>query len=162
MSEPLFAIRQLRTVAARLSELPDQGGEDGTWFVARLAEYESGARHGMRFDELLGLIPGAGGETWWAAENRERRNALLQEIATRFFPGKALSCQAKEIAKERNEYERSAWRRHRTFRDPPASVRGTVRELLFWMLKCGGPSLSEERIRRILKAGHQTPSIAAQ
>ena len=131
----------LRGVVATLARLADGGGPDGQSFMTRVAQYEAGARFGARLDELLGLPPGAGRESWWARESRIRRDELLRTIALRFFPDQASRhSKAAAIARGLLNYEASSWRHDKKSAEPPR--RGRRRELEFLVLKCGPAPLA--------------------
>jgi hypothetical protein len=73
---PLLAITRLRETAARIAALDDGGGPVEAWFITLVQEYDAGARHGCRLDELAGLIPAAGRDPRSAVRHRFSRAGI--------------------------------------------------------------------------------------
>jgi hypothetical protein len=113
---PIAAIGRLREVATLVAELEDGGGEAGRWLLNLVAEYSSGARLGLRLDELAGLIPQPGHDNWWQIEDLQHRDELLRGVADRWFAAElSRRRQAAAIAKALRPYGTTAWRRDRAF-----------------------------------------------
>ena len=149
----LVAIRYLRRVVELVAEHGDD--EIAAWFVAKAAEYEASAHVGFSFDETLGLKPTAAGcRSWFTVEALDRRDRLLRLIASLYYAGRSCAQQADLIATALARYEAGAdWRKDRSFAAPPAAYRGTERELLFGILRCGSAPAART-IRRVLEAVH--------
>jgi len=148
-ASPVHAITRLREVVARLAELEDGGGEAGRWFVNVMIEYQSGAHLRLRLDEAAGLIPKPGHNWWWEAEKLQRRDEYLREIARRFCAPAGRRRLKDQIIEYLEKYEAGRWKRDKPFKLPPEAYRGTVQELLFYVLKCGpapGPRAIERAV----------------
>jgi hypothetical protein len=145
-------IAKLRGIAAGLRK----DDPDREWFTACLAEYESGARHGLTLDAAFGLRLRAGQTSWWDTESCGRRDELLRIIAGKYFPGLGNRAAARSILRETTRYEAAGWRQHRAFKSPPPALAGTLHGALFSLLKVGEP-LSEGTARRAL--AHESPTF---
>lgn len=146
-AEPPSAIERLRRIRACLIA---SGAPDATWFAQGLAEYENGAPLGELLDDIFGLK----GSRWWLVETRRRRDDEIGGIARDFFAG-ALSVRqrALKIASAFRRYRATAWLRDKTWKSPPRSYRGSLKERLFIVSKLGGGELGFSAIQRILSAG---------
>jgi hypothetical protein len=82
----LAAIGRLRRLADALLKQKD---EDAAWFKAALMVYEAGAGDGVTLCRAFGLAPTPGRDGWRSSEARSKRDALLCEIARRFYPAEA-------------------------------------------------------------------------
>jgi hypothetical protein len=136
-SPALVALDRLRRLADRLLEHED---EDAAWFKATLMIYEAGE---VTLDRALGLAPTPRQEGWWTVEARTRRDALLCEIASRFYAGELSErCRAAKIASRLGQFASGArlWRP------------GTIEELLHYVVAIGLPT-SARTVRRALAAG---------
>jgi hypothetical protein len=151
---------RLRAAAALVAGLEDGGGAAGAWFVDLVQQYDAGARHGCKLDELAGLIPRAGRDPWWEVEDRRRRDELLRDIAGRWFPGGSRRRQARLIAEQLGRYEATAWRRDRLFLQPPSMYRGKLREALFRVLKSCRSAPACSTVEKVLAVRRQPPAFA--
>jgi hypothetical protein len=136
------AINRLRAIAARLRDDPD-----APWFAACVAEYQSGAPHGLTLEDAFGLRPG-----WWRLEAIERRDEILREIAARHFPALKARAAAGEIAGRIERYRTATWRRDRGIMSPATA--DPLRIRLHRLLKLDLP-IGFSTIRRAL--AHETP-----
>lgn len=147
LAPALVALGRLRRLADRLLEHED---EDAAWFKAALMVYEAGAGEEVTLDRALGLAPTPGQEGWWTIEARTRRDALLREIARRFYAGELSERRgAAKIASPLGQFAGGArlWRP------------GTIEELLHYVVAIGLPT-SERTVRRALAAGRLLPAVA--
>jgi hypothetical protein len=146
----LVAIGRLRAVVARLAELEDGGGAAFQWFAERLAVCDiAGGR--TTADVAFGLAPTPGHEGWWTSEKRTRRDALLCEIATRFYANEPSErCRADNIASRIARFASGArlWRP------------GTIEELLVYIMRTG-PAPPARTIQRALAAGRRCQMLPA-
>jgi hypothetical protein len=132
----------LRRFADRLLEHED---EDAGWFKAALMVYEAGAGDGVTLCRAFGLAPTPGQEGWWTREARTRRDALLCEIANRFYL---------DEPSERRKAEKIAQRLARFHSGARLWRPGTIEELLHYLLPTSGRT-----VRRALAAGRQLPAV---
>jgi hypothetical protein len=142
-SPALAALGRLRRLADRLLEHEDG---DAGWFAAALMVYEAGAGDGVTLDRAFGLAPTPGQEGWWTSEARTRRDALLCEIAARFYVDEpSQRRQAEKIAQRLARFHSGArlWRP------------GTIEELLQYLRPT-----SARTVRRALAAGQPLPTFA--
>jgi hypothetical protein len=146
-------VARLRCLAARFAV---EARADGLWFAQQLAIYESGAPHGLSFDEVIGLTPSAGCRPWWQVERRARRDALIREVADKFFPGLPNRRCAAVMSERLDRYQATSWRSDRVWRSPPAARACRVDGLFFALLKLGQP-LSPRVIERALGVRHEHP-----
>jgi hypothetical protein len=102
------ALARLRRLVERL-RLPDLG-EDGEQHAAALQQFLAGAD----FEAALGLQPG-----WRTRDRRERRDALLRELA-QFYDGDRRP-RASAMAVELKRYVGSAWRAERDLDELPGA-----------------------------------------
>jgi hypothetical protein len=130
------AIAALRRIGAHLTAAQHP---DAPFFAAALAEYESGAGHGLQFNDTLGLRAGRGETAWWETEALKRRDELLRSTAARHFPGRSPHAATAAILRPLTLYERVGWQRHRVFKSPPEEMINTLRGNLFLLLKLGRP-----------------------
>jgi hypothetical protein len=79
---PGEAITLLRRIGAALIDAQHPDAPD---FAARLAEYVTGAPHGVTLGQAFGLE--GTGAPWWQLEQRQERDRLVRELAGRHFPG---------------------------------------------------------------------------
>jgi hypothetical protein len=146
----LGAIGRLRAVVARLGELEDGGGEAGRWFAARVAIYDvAGGR--IAADVAFGLAPGPGCEGWWRIEARSRRDALLCEIARRFYVDEPSERRQAELIARRLARFHSGARLWRT---------GAIEELLHYVTAIG-LATSARTVQRALAAGRLCQTLPA-
>jgi hypothetical protein len=144
MPPPTSAIDRLRAVAAREAAIGDPEG-----FAGAVAEYESGARLGLRLDEVLNLSV----SRWWATEALAQRDALVQQLAASFFTQEPSGVVASALARYAASIE---WRNARAYRSPPTGTSERHR-LCFQILKLGDAP-SARTVRRILaRSGHVAP-----
>jgi hypothetical protein len=142
----LLALGRLRRLADRLLELDD---EDATWFKAAVMVYEAGAGDGVTLCSAFELKPTPGQEGFWTIEARARRDALLCEIAARFYADEpSESSRADKIESRLGQFAAGArlWRP------------GTLEELLHYVTAIGLPT-SARTVRRALAAGRRLPAI---
>ena len=149
------AIDRLRAIAARLDKRRDP---DAAWFAACLAEFESGARHGLTLGDAFGFKLSPGERPFWAAEACAARDEIIRAAAGKWFAQHNASSAARALLHAITRYERSGWRQHRVFRLPPAAIVGTLQADLFKILKTKAP-ISERTARRVL--GHEPPLFVA-
>jgi hypothetical protein len=136
----------LRRLADRLLE--DEDGDAG-WFKAALMVYEAGAGDGVTLDRAFGVAPTPGHEGWWTSEARTRRDALLCEIAARFYAGEP---------SERRQAEKIAQRLARFHSGARLLRPGKIEELLHYVVAIGLPT-SARTVRRALAAGQPLPTV---
>lgn len=154
MLAPNHPINRLRRIAARLAEC---GDDEADWFSQSLAEYESGARLGLRLDEALGMSIGRGRTAWFETEANAQRDRIIREMAIRFFPNST----AREIAAAFRRYEGGEFRRHRGFKNPPPNA-DLKRRSMFRLLKsCIHGAPSERTVRRALSRHENDVFMAA-
>lgn len=80
MTDSVANIDRLRRIAGSLK----RENVDAAWFVAALAQYESGAPLGMSMEAAFGLACSSRGQRpWWALEARRRRDELIRAIDAR-------------------------------------------------------------------------------
>ena len=96
----VLAVARLRRIVAALAA----GDDDAQWLSACLCRYLEDAERDATLELLLGLAPAPGGTTWWEAERRDRRDALLHEMAGKHCPGQS----PRQAARKLN----AAWRRY--------------------------------------------------
>jgi hypothetical protein len=142
-SPALVALGRLRRLADRLLEHEDG---DAGWFKAALMVYEAGAGDGVTLDRAFGLAPTPGHEGWWTSEARTRRDALLCEIAARFYA---------DEPSERRQAEKIAQRLARFHSGARLWRPGTIEELLHYLRPT-----SARTVRRTLAAGQPLPTVA--
>lgn len=141
--ESLAAIGRLRRLADALLKQKD---EDAAWFKAALMVYEAGAGDGVTLCRAFGLAPTPGQEGWWTSQAGTRRDALLCEIASRFYA---------DEPSERRQAERIAQRLARFHSGARLWRPGTIEELLHYLLPT-----SARTVRRALAAGRPLPAVA--
>jgi hypothetical protein len=142
------AIARLRAVVARLGELEDGGGEAGRWFAEQLGVYDAAGGQ-ITADVAFGVAPAPGQEGWWTLEARSKRDALLCELAARFYSGEpSARHRSDKISKRLRQFAAGArlWRP------------GTLEELLHYVTAIGLPT-SARTVRRALRAGQLLPAI---
>ena len=148
---PLDAVTQLRQVADALRA--GAAGDAGQWLAARLDAYLIGAKSGVTLEAALGIKVDVGGEAWWTAENRKRRDDAVAEYIAR--------CSASDPGLEIKRYESGAWLRDRRAAEMPPAYAGTAREFLHRALRTnksvapGRMPSSLAYLRRVL-ASHST------
>jgi hypothetical protein len=99
----------LATIRRVLPEL-DRLGVDGQWLAGALERWLGG----LSFEEALGLQPG-----WRTQDRRERRDALLRELA-KFYDGDRRA-RASAMAVELKRYGGGAWRAERDLDELPGA-----------------------------------------
>lgn len=143
------AVDDLRFLAALALEY---GGARGATLARRIGDYMAGARDGVKLDQALGLSPGLGETPWWTAELRAQRDALLVEIAERFFANESsVRRRAAGIMRRIARYEAGAWQRDKLWKSAPEQYDGKLEALLFALLKLRLP-LSVRTVQRTLAA----------
>jgi hypothetical protein len=148
VSNSAAAIDRLRAIAARLGD-----DSDAQWFAACLAEYESGAPHGVTMEHAFGLACSSPGERpWWVIEAQSRRDELVRCIDAQRFGSLPVRTAARDFWAALSRYESSAWRRDRSYTSPTDRSHAD----LFRLLKLDAP-LSEATIRRVLAGSRNTP-----
>lgn len=147
-SPALDAIAKLRRLAVALAA----GDADHRWLAARLGEYLIEAPlAGRSLDSCVGLDPGLGGQTWCEQERRLKRDTLLCQIATLFFPGYDPGPTADKITIAWEKYDRLR-RGIDQRRGMTEAAQGTLDAALFALGQVGGPP-GWRRTRDLLIAG---------
>jgi hypothetical protein len=144
----LSHIDRLRQLASRLAEIDDR---DAAWISGSLAVYEAGASEGVTLCRALGIAPAPGQEGWWTVEARAQRDAILCEMARRFYTGESSETQqAIKMARRIGRFTAGArqWQP------------GTIEELCHYITK-GGPVPSVRTIQRALAAGRACQMLPA-
>ncbi len=100
------AIARLRTLAGVLERT-----RAAPWFVEALRTYERGAADGVTLDQVLGLTPPPGGDGWWEAEPRARRDAALRAVHRQHFGDLCITAAAREIGRRAQRLQLAALRR---------------------------------------------------
>lgn len=134
----------LRSLAAALKRVPSAAR-----FVEALALYEDGAEDGLTLDRALGLVPPRGGETWWSAERRMRRDAAIRAFRDQQFADLGVTKAAEQIARRGRRLQATRW-------DREGRVPAAGDDLLIQALATGVPFPGEKRIRDIIKSGSET------
>jgi len=145
--ESLAAIGRLRRLADALLKQKD---EDAAWFKAALMVYEAGDGDGVTLCRAFGLAPTPGRDGWRSSEARSKRDALLCEIARRFYTDEPSErCRAAKIASRLNQFAAGArlWRP------------GRIEELLFYVIAIGRPP-SSRTVQRALATGRLCQTLA--
>jgi hypothetical protein len=152
----LAAIARLRAIAARLRDREDP---DAPWFDACLALYETGAAHGLALADAFELRLAPGERPWWAREACDKRDQLLRQVKSEYFPGRSGRAASAAILQALNHYEVTGWLRHKVFFAPPSEVDALDCDL-FALLKLQkiAPTTAAT-IRRAL--AHETGAIRA-
>ena len=103
-------------------------------------------------EAALGLDAGRGGMPWWRVDAIRRRDAVLRELATRFYPDETVCSRAREIERLAGRYAESAWRFDREREEMPDAYRDTVKEYLWRAFRSGATMpIGERQLRNILK-----------
>jgi hypothetical protein len=151
------AIVALRRISQHLRDT--QHG-DGPAFAAALAQYESGVRFGLTFDEALGLRRAGSGETsWWEAEKIVKRNDLIRNIAAKYFSALSGRPAAAALTQAIMRYQQGRWGVHKTYATPPPEL-DDLHAAMFRLLKIDDLP-AEPTIRRIL-SGSPKRSFVSQ
>ena len=137
------SIARLRSLAAALQRIPA-----AAWFAEALACYEIGAQDGLTLDRALGLVPPPGGEPWWDAERRTRRDAAIRALREQHFADLGVTRAAQQIATRGKRLQATAWQREQ--RQAAAGD-----ELLIAALATGAPFPGARRIRDIIRSGNE-------
>jgi hypothetical protein len=98
----LAAIDRLRLAVARLIDSAPPGDDLAAWFADAVARYEQGAALGLTLGRALDLERVSGARPWWQTETLRRRDALIRELAGRYFPGLPARAQARAIRRRRD------------------------------------------------------------
>ncbi len=133
------SMARLRGLAAALQRIPA-----AAWFAEALACYEAGAEDGLTLDRALGLVPPRGGVSWWEAERRTRRDALIRAVREQHFADLGVTKAAQQIATRGRRLR--AIDRNREGRVPAAGD-----ELLIQALNTGAPFPKARRIEDIIR-----------
>lgn len=88
------AIARLRKLAGVLERT-----RAAPWFAEALRTYEAAAAEGVTLDQVLGLTPPPGGDGWWEAEPRARRDAALRAVHRQHFGDLCITVAAREIGR---------------------------------------------------------------
>lgn len=137
------AIARLRSLATALARIPA-----AAWFAEAVARYEIEAEGGMSLDRALGLAAPAGGEPWWEAERRTRRDAAIRALREQHFADLGVTKAAQQIATRGKRLQATAWQREQ--RQAAAGD-----ELLIAALATGAPFPGARRIRDIIRSGNE-------
>jgi len=137
------AIARLRRLAAALARTPD-----AAWFAEAFARYEAEAQDGMTLDRALGLVPPPGGEPWWDAERRTRRDAAIRTVREQCFADLGLTRAAQQIATRGRRLQATRWDREGRLPAPGD-------DLLIAALATGAPFPGARRIRDIIRSGNE-------
>ncbi|MGI4944431.1 MAG: hypothetical protein ACRYHQ_28380 [Janthinobacterium lividum] len=137
------SMARLRGLAAALQRIPA-----AAWFAEVLARYEAGAEDGLTLDRAFGLAPPAGGEPWWDAERRTRRDAAIRALHEQCFADLGVTKAAQQIASRGRRLQATAWQREQR-----QAVAGD--ELLIAALATGAPFPGARRIRDIIRSGNE-------
>lgn len=140
MKDSTTAIAHLRGLAAALSRIPA-----AAWFAEAFARYEAEAEEGLTLDRALGLVPPLGGEPWWDAERRTRRDMAIRALREQHFADLGVTRAAQQIATRGKRLQATAWQRET--RQPAAGD-----ELLIKALATGAPFPGARRIEDILRS----------
>lgn len=100
------AIARLRKLAGVLERT-----RAAPWFAEALRTYELGAADGVTLDHVLGLTPPSGGDGWWEAEPRARRDAALRKVHRQHFGNLCITAAAREIGRRAQRLQLAALRR---------------------------------------------------
>lgn len=133
-------IAHLRGLAAALSRIPV-----AAWFAEAFARYEAGAEDGMTLDRALGLVPPPGGEPWWEAERRTRRDTAIRALREQHFADLGVTKAAQQIASRGRRLAATRW-------DRDGRVPAAGDELLIQALATGAPFPGPRRIEDILRS----------
>ena len=134
---------RLRGVAAALARIPA-----AAWFAEAFAFYEARAEDGMTLDRALGLVPPPGGEPWWDAERRTRRDAAIRALREQCFADLGVTRAAQQIATRGRRLQATRW-------DREGRVPAEGDELLIQALATGAPFPGARRIRDIIRSGNE-------
>ena len=116
----------------------------------RLAEMLGRAVAGVDAAEALGIKRKPGQRTWQTGEALVERDHLLREAAAQFLTGLSVAGQARRLHLEWSRYHAGAWQRERVLERCPDRHVGTVRELLWRVLKLHDRVLSARTLRLML------------
>jgi hypothetical protein len=107
---------------------------------------------GVPLDQALGLRPGRGQRTFQTITVLGQRDALLRDIAARFFPGQTIEAQSHGIADAWSRYDANAWQRERGLEHCPPHRAGRLEGELFKLQKLRPRPLRWRQIFAILVA----------
>ena len=148
--------KEFHTPAERLEEIAKccQAGvpldpSHSYWLAAGIESYLGKAKPSL--EEALGLRYGRGGVPWWREKTLRVRDAVLRDLADKFFADLSICNRSRRIATLASRYGASAWRHDQTRQDMPESYVGTPREYLWHAFKSGASMpLSERQVRNIV------------
>ena len=148
-----ISARRLARIAAAIkaSELPS--ATDRAWLAESLEQYFAAAGQGVSLETAFGLTPGPGGVTWWAAERRDRRDALLRGVHGYHFADLTAPEAARAIHAAWRRYSRRQLRIDLT-RGECAAVARSLDADLFVLATLGGPP-GADRVADILNGAEQ-------
>lgn len=129
----------LRGLAAALRHIPGMA-----WFPEALARYEAGAEDGLTLDRAFGLVPPRGGNSWWEAERRTRRDVLIRAARKQYFADLGVTKAAEQIALRGRRLRAIA-------RNREGRVLVAGDELLMQALDTGVPFPKARRIEDIIR-----------
>ena len=138
----LTRLRAARAVLVRQNDADCQAVADG------LDAYLTGDVENL--DVALALKPDPGQRRPTTRERLVERDALLVAAATRFWPSRNPSEQARELHRAMSRYEAAGWRREQHRATCPEMRAGTVEAVAFEYLAAGNGVISTRRIRSIL------------
>ncbi len=151
-SPALTAVDRLRKLIPAL----DDGDADQQWLAGGLARYLSDAERGLSLELALDLSPAPGQAAWWTQEAAQARDAVLCEMAMRFWPDLLPGAQARHIERLALRYSAAGWLRDRDRADMPERLIGTEAEWLWRACKSGAAMpIKRRQIETILTAEKQ-------
>lgn len=102
-------------------------------------------------EDALGLRFPRGGVPWWREEAIRKRNSALRDLAARFYEGRGVSAQARDIWLLTSRYGASAWRFDRERDAMPEAYAGTEKQNVWIAFRSGAPMpVCERHLRTIL------------
>ncbi|MBK5960265.1 hypothetical protein CCR97_18960 [Rhodoplanes elegans] len=163
----LAAAHRLRRLAAALAAGEALTAADAAWLADRFGAYLDGAAEGVTLDDVLGLVPGRGGEHWWRTERRARRDDAVRALAGQVDGPD--SRRAELVARRLTHYAATGWRTDRRLSEPPVDGAAGRAEMWIAVAMNDGEPLSVRTVRRILEVadvpdqlGHETPPFRGQ
>ena len=103
----------------------------------------------MTLDRALGLVPPPGGEPWWEAERRTRRDAAIRALREQHFADLGVTQAAQQIASRGRRLQATRW-------DREGRIAAPGDELLIAALASGAPFPGARRIRDIISSGNES------